>query len=190
MLHQIRKAMKKEKYRETFEAIVEIDKTYIGGKPCKHNNHKDNKPKRGCNTFKTPVVSVKKRNIRKVHMVVANYNNERKLLSGKQFFNVLKGGSKSDDVVMTDLFSSYNILYGNECNFVRFQINHIVAFLFGIGIHANDIECFWAVLKHGVYGAFHNVSVRHIQKYANEFCYRLNHKDNNEAFASLVKLSM
>lgn len=76
--------MKKEKYRETFEAIVEIDKTYIGGKPCKHNNHKDNKPKRGCNTFKTPVVSVKKRNIRKVHMVVANYNDERKLLSGKQ----------------------------------------------------------------------------------------------------------
>ena len=32
MLHQIRKAMEKEEYKETFEAIVEIDETYVGGK--------------------------------------------------------------------------------------------------------------------------------------------------------------
>ena len=53
MLHQIRKAMEKEEYKETFEAIVEIDETYVGGKPRKDNNHSDdnkdnsneNKPK-------------------------------------------------------------------------------------------------------------------------------------------------
>ena len=39
MLHQIRKAMEKEEYKETFEAIVEIDETYVGGKPRKNNDH-------------------------------------------------------------------------------------------------------------------------------------------------------
>lgn len=62
MLHQIRKAMEKEEYKETFEAIVEIDETYVGGKPRKDNNHSDdnkdnsneNKTKRGRGTSKTP----------------------------------------------------------------------------------------------------------------------------------------
>ena len=39
MLHQIRKAMEKEEYKETFEAVVEINETYVGGKPRKDNNH-------------------------------------------------------------------------------------------------------------------------------------------------------
>ncbi|WP_369974953.1 MULTISPECIES: hypothetical protein [Parabacteroides] len=41
-----------------------------------------------------------------------------------------------------------------------------------------------------MYGVFHNVSVKYMQKYVNEFCYRLNHRDSNEAFASLVKLAV
>lgn len=98
MLHQIRKAMEKEEYKETFEAIVEIDETYVGGKPRKDNNHSDdnkdnsneNKTKRGRGTSKTPVIGVKERNTGKVHAVVANYNEEGKQLSGKQLFNVLK----------------------------------------------------------------------------------------------------
>ena len=98
MLHQICKAMEKEEYKETFEAIVEIDETYVGGKPRKDNNHSDdnkdnsneNKPKRGRGTSKTPVIGVKERNTGKVHAVVANYNEEGKQLSGKQLFNVLK----------------------------------------------------------------------------------------------------
>lgn len=199
MLHQIRKAMEKEEYKETFEAIVEIDETYVGGKPRKDNNHSDdnkdnnneNKPKRGRGTSKTPVIGVKERNTGKVHAVVANYNEEGKQLSGKQLFNVLKKVCKTNTTVMTDQFSGYNILdKENDCNFVRLKIDHTVAFSLGDGIHTNGIESFWAVLKRGVYGVFHNVSVKYMQKYVNEFCYRLNHRDNNEAFASLVKFAV
>ena len=177
MLHQIRKAMEKEEYKETFEAIVEIDETYVGGKPRKDNNHSDdnkdkdngNKPKRGRGTSKTPVIGVKERSTGKVHAVVANYNEDGKQLSGKQLFSVLKKVCKKNTTVMTDQFAGYNILdKENDCNFVRF----------------------WAVLKRGVYGVFHNVSVKYMQKYVNEFCYRLNHRDNNEAFASLVKFAV
>ena len=194
MLQQIRKAMEKEEYKETFEAVVEIDETYVGGKPRKNNDHsddKDNKPKRGRGTSKTPVIGVKERNTGKVHAVVANYNDEGKQLSGKQLFAVLKKVCKGNNTVMTDQFSGYNILdKENECNFVRLKIDHTVTYSLGDGIHTNGIESFWAILKRGVYGVFHNVSVKYMQKYVTEFCYRLNHRDNNEAFASLVKLAV
>ena len=199
MLHQIRKAMEKEEYKETFEAIVEIDETYVGGKPRKDNNHSDdnkdnsneNKPKRGRGTSKTPVIGVKERNTGKVHAVVANYNEEGKQLSGKQLFNVLKKVCKKNTTVMTDQFSGYNILdKENDCNFVRLKIDHTVAYSLGDGIHTNGIESFWAVLKRGVYGVFHNLSVKYMQKYVNEFFYRLNHIENNEAVALLVKFAV
>lgn len=191
--------MEKEEYKETFEAVVEIDETYVGGKPRKKNNHKDNeeddngdnKPKRGCGTSKTPVIGVKERNIGKVHAVVANYNEDGKQLSGKHLFNVLKKVCKDYTVVMTDQFSGYNILdKENDCNFVRLKIDHSVTYSLGNGIHTNGIESFWAVLKRGVYGVFHTVSVKYMQKYVNEFCYRLNHRDNNEAFNALVNLAI
>lgn len=194
MLQQIRKAMEKEEYKETFEAVVEIDETYVGGKPRKNNDHsddEDNKPKRGRGTSKTPVIGVKECNTGKVHAVVANYNEDGKQLSGKQLFAVLKKVCKGNNTVMTDQFSGYNILdKENECNFVRLKIDHTVTYSLGDGIHTNGIESFWAILKRGVYGVFRNVSVKYMQKYVTEFCYRLNHRDNNEAFTSLVELAM
>ena len=41
MMHKIRSAMAKREVGETFEAIVEIDETYVGGKPRKKNEHGD-----------------------------------------------------------------------------------------------------------------------------------------------------
>ncbi len=201
MLQQIRKAMENEDYRQTFEAIVEIDETYVGGKPRKKNKHKDDEDnnnsedeatnKRGRGTSKTPVIGVKERSTGKVHAVVANYNEEGKQLSGKQLFNVLKKVCKGGNTVMTDQFSGYNILdKENSGNFVRLKVDHSVAYSLGDGIHTNGIESFWAILKRGIYGVFHSVSVKYMQKYVNEFCFRLNHRDNDEAFAALVKLSV
>ncbi len=44
-------------------------------------------------------------------------------------------------------------------------------------IHTNTIEGFWALLKRGMFGQFHSVSRRHLQKYVDEFCYRYNLRD-------------
>lgn len=78
--------MEKEEYKGTFEAVVEIDETYVGGKPRKNNNcsnDKDNKPKRGRGTPKTPVIGVRERNTGKVHVIIANHNDKGKQPSGK-----------------------------------------------------------------------------------------------------------
>ena len=51
-------------------------------------------------------------------------------------------------------------------------------------IHTNSIEGFWALLKRGVFGQFHSVSRKHLQRYVDEFCFRYNLRqhDREDAF--------
>jgi len=63
MLQQIRIAMGNAEHKEFFDTIVEIDETYVGGKPRKKNRKDDDDDltppnKRGRGTKKTPVVGV------------------------------------------------------------------------------------------------------------------------------------
>lgn len=196
MMSMIRKAMQKEEMKEVFEAIVEIDETYLGGKPRKKNKHDNdedtkNNNKRGRGTNKTAIIGVKERGTGKVHAVVANKNTEGKKLTGKQLFKVLDKVCKPNTKVMTDQFSGYNILdKENVKNFIRLQVDHNVIFSMGNGIHTNGIESFWALLKRGIHGIFHHVSIKYLQSYINEFCFRLNYRDNKEAFDKLVYLAV
>ena len=196
MLHLIRQAMAKEEYNNVFEAVVEIDETYVGGKPRKRNKHNEretdeNFNKRGRGTSKTPIIGVKERSSGKVHAVVANFNAEGKQLSGKQLFSVLKKVCKDGTTIMTDQYSGYNILDNeNEKNFIRVKVDHSVTFSLGNGIHTNGIESFWAIVKRGIYGIYHHVSVNYMQRYMDEFCFRLNHRKCDDAFDSLVGLAL
>ena len=40
--------------------------------------------------------------------------------------------------------------------------------------HTNGIESVWAVLKRGFYGVYHSFSEKHLQRYVDEFAFRLN----------------
>lgn len=196
MMHKIREAMSKEDMNEVFEAVVEIDETYIGGKPRKQNKHENGEDnehfnKRGRGTSKTPVIGVKERNTGKIHAVVANKNKDGKQLTGKQLFSVLKKVCKDNTTVMTDQFRGYNILdHKNEKNFVRIKIDHTILYSLGDGIHTNGIESFWALLKRGIHGIFHHISVDYLQRYINEFCFRLNYREEKQAFDRLMTLAV
>ena len=192
MLKLIRAAMGTETHKDAFEAIVEIDETYVGGKPRKENTHKDKKTKkskRGRGTSKTPVVGVLERNSGRIHAVIAMPNKEGKKLSGKQLLSILDEVCKRNTTVMTDQLASYGILDGKtEKKYIHVKVDHSMTYSLGDGKHTNGIESCWAILKRGVYGIYHHVSVKHLQEYVEEFCYRLNHRDVESAWTHLVEL--
>lgn len=195
MLHLIRKAMGSEDYKDTFEAIVEIDETYVGGKPRKENKHSDNdeykRNKRGRGTNKTPVVGVTERSSGRIHAKVALPNKEGKKLTGKQLLSVLNDVCKKGTTVMTDQLNGYGILDGRTDNeYVHIKIDHGVTYSLGDGKNTNSIESCWAVLKRSVYGIFHHVSVKYLQNYVDEFCFRLNNRDCNDAFLKCLRLAV
>lgn len=47
-------------------------------------------------------------------------------------------------------------------------------------VHTNTIEGFWSILKRGIIGIYHFTSVKHLQKYVDEFVFRYNTRHGNE----------
>ena len=186
MLQQIRLAMGNGEHREFYNTIVEMDETYVGGKPRKKNSkdddNNDSPPappnKKGRGTNKTPVVGVVDRNNKQVFARVAIPNAKGQKLTAKQLIEILKTVSKQENgnIVITDEFKSYNPLSRNK--FVHLRIDHSKAFSDG-DIHTNSAESFWAILKRAVYGIYHHVSIEYLQRYVDEFCFRWNNRDKD-----------
>jgi transposase-like protein len=175
MLKQIRLAMGNQK-TPLFEAIVEIDETYVGGKPRK-TSKKDNDKKnpRGRGTKKTPVVGIVSRDTKQVYARVALPNREGKKLTGKQLLSIIDEACATNATVISDEFKSYRILESARSNRFHVSVNHSVTY--GTkDIHTNNIESFWATLKRGVFGIYHHVSVKYLQNYVNEFSFRYNNR--------------
>jgi transposase-like protein len=173
MLHLIRLAMGNADNQKFIDAVIEIDETYVGGKPRKGKDDDDDKPKRGRGTKKTPVVGVIDRENKKIHAKVAKPNKEGKKLTGKQLLEIIGEVVKNPCLLITDEFSGYNCL--NRTQHIHLKINHQQAFAQGIA-HTNNIESFWATLKRGIIGIYHHVSVEYLQEYVNEFCFRYNYR--------------
>jgi len=179
MLKQIRIAMGNTANPEFSQTILEMDETYIGGKPRKNNN--DDKPnKRGRGTSKHPVIGISDRINKKVHAKIAKLNKKGKKLSGIQLLKILDEVNKENDsVIITDEFKGYNIL--SNINKFHLRVDHTKEYSNG-PIHTNNIESFWATLKRGIYGIYHHVGVDYLQYYVNEFCFRWNNRKHPNMF--------
>ncbi len=159
MAMRIREAMLQD--RELLNGIVEVDETYVGGKSRPDS-------KRGRGTSKSPVVGIAQRGGRVTASKV-------KKVGAKSLSRVVRENVYvRSATVITDQFRGYVKLK----NFVDHKsINHSANWAAG-NIHTNTIEGFWSLLKRGIVGQYHQVSVRHLQQYVNEFCYRYNHRKN------------
>jgi transposase-like protein len=52
--------------------------------------------------------------------------------------------------------------------------------------HTNSVENFWSLFKRGVIGSFHFVSVKHLQRYLNEFQFRFNNRATEDLFGLII----
>ena len=168
---QIRKAMSQAGNRELLTGIVEADETYVGGKPRKGSGEKN---QRGRGTKKIPVVGMVERGGRVKADVVKKGKLNSKTLSSL----VRKNVDTSSTTLITDEFRGY---FGIKKFMDHKTINHQIWYVDG-DTHTNTIESFWAILKRGMVGQFHKVSLRYLPRYIDEFTYRYNHRKNENVF--------
>jgi transposase-like protein len=169
---RIRRAMAEGAERELLTGIVEMDETYIGGKPRPGGPAR----KRGRGSeAKIPVVGMIERG-GKVRAQVAKRN---KGLTAKRMSTMVRQNiCVADATVYTDEFSGYIRLK----TFIRHEtVDHKAWYVDG-QCHTNGIESFWALIKRGIVGQFHRVTLRHLPQYVNEFTYRFNNRKKADVF--------
>ena len=54
-------------------------------------------------------------------------------------------------------------------------------------VYTNTVESAFSLFKRGVMGAFHKVSLKHLQRYLNEFSWRFNNRKNPDLFGVAVR---
>ena len=180
MLQQIREAMGNADQKEFFDTIIEMDEAYVGGKPRKENNHDDDHKSngtRGRGSSKTAVIGAIDRKNKVVYAKVSLPSKAGHTVSFNQLLDVLNQVSnpKNHNTIITDQFKAYSPL-GKK--YVHLKIDHSHLYADG-DVHTNNIESFWATLKRGVYGIYHHVSVKYMQRYVDEFCFRYNNRHHH-----------
>ena len=54
-------------------------------------------------------------------------------------------------------------------------------------IYTQSVESAFSLLKRGIIGSFHRISIKHLQKYLNEFSYRFNRRNDPDMFIETVR---
>ncbi|MBU4276169.1 MAG: IS1595 family transposase [Proteobacteria bacterium] len=173
---KIREAMSQAHQRELLTGLVEMDETYIGGKPRKGGP--GGPAKRGRGTDKTPVVGIVERGGK----IKAKASKKGDLNAKKLSALVRRHVDIENAVLMTDEYGGYMRIKTFMAHEV---INHKVWYVDG-NIHTNTIESFWALLKRGIVGQYHKVSVKHLPMYLDEFCYRYNYRKHPDLFGMTI----
>jgi transposase-like protein len=168
LCHRIRFAMKQEPLAGMLTGIVEVDETYVGGKPRRKAGLWGEPNKAGRGTKKTPVMVLVQRDGSARCRPLANVN-------GKTLKNEIAVNVAKETIIMTDQLADYRKAaagYGGH-----HTVNHTFREYSrkepdGLKVHTNTAESFFSLLKRGHYGTFHKLSKHHLHRYCDEFAFR------------------
>jgi len=162
---------------EPLTGDVEMDETYVGGKPRKREiateRRKGLGPKQAgqaaARRKKTTVYGAVERGGRIRAEVVPDNTGG---IAPRVHRFVLPAAS-----IFTDEWVGYN-KPGQAFN-SHHRVNHAQAVYVDGDVHTNTIEGFWSLLKRGIGGTYHAVSAKYLQTYLNEYAWRYNHRDDD-----------
>jgi transposase-like protein len=171
--HRIREAMQ-DGTLGMFSGTVEVDATFVGGKYDKR--------RKKAKFDKQAVAGVIQRKTEDEPSKVKTFvvpSEIKPVMMG-----VIHDNIAIDAEIMTDEHRSYVHLteIGRKHQAVRHSTKEYVRG----NVHTNGIENFWSLFKRGVIGSFHQVSVKHLHRYLNEFSFRFNAREAEDLFGMII----
>lgn len=174
MLHRIRRTMHDDETDRLGggpDNPVEVDETYIGGKPKNMHASRRLKLKLGMNGYaeKATVMGMLARGTREIRAKVVP-NAKRETLQAEILNHVGTGST-----VYTDGWAGYDNLAAKE--FIHDTVNHMEEYVRG-QVHTQGIENFWSLLKRTLTGTYVAVEPCHLGRYVDEQVFRYNNRRN------------
>jgi len=175
--HRIRKAMA-EGIIPKLGGIVEIDETYVGGKTIRRKDRGNRKWEE-----KDAVVGI----IQRGGELRLRHIGKGSATSSKVAPLVRELVSRDVERVITDESVIYPVALDGYCASKHETIRHKDKVYVRGDVHTNTIESAFSLFKRGITGSFHAVSIKHLQRYLDEFSYRFNRRKDDGAFMETVR---
>jgi len=175
--HRIREAMRVDA-SEPLKGTIEVDETYIGGKPRYRVGQGSH------HTRKQMVLAAIQRggDIRLQH-VKKNFDAGKKVRgfgNRKALHGFIKDVAPNPERIITDDHPAY--LGIADENTTHETVNHSAKEYVRGDIHTNTIEGAFGLFKRSIVGSFHQISVKHLDRYLDEFEFRFNNRKNAYLF--------
>jgi len=170
LCHRIRKAMQDGGLLTgevtLLTGVVETDETYVGGKVKRKGRPFVKKEK------KDVVLGMIERG-GKLRLIPVK-DNKMEIIEP-----VIRKHISPDAMLQTDESAIYTIIGKRHFDGRHRMINYSRSY--GIGDnHTNTVENAFSLLKRGIYGSFHKVSIKHLSRYCEEFSFRFNRRDSQK----------
>jgi transposase-like protein len=172
LCHRIRGAMR-DINCELLRGIVEVDETYVGGK-VRGMGH-------GYKGNKAIAIGAVQRKGKIRLQVIRN--------ASKEVLHRFIAENTAPDVeaIYTDELPAYNGIADADTR--HESVCHSKEEWVRGDVHTNGIESVWSLLKRSIIGAYHQVSMKHLDAYLDELEFRFNNRSNNCIFRdTLTKL--
>jgi transposase-like protein len=171
--HRIRKAMGLCELadEEPLTGTVELDETYMGSK-------KYDKRRKRAKYEKEPVFGMVEREGRVKTYHVPKVNRHHVIEKIQDNISIDASAVYTDDSRLYDRMPS---------NVKKHEIvNHSAKEWVRGDVHTGTIDGYWGLLKRGVIGSFHQISIKHLHRYLSEFQFRWNNRKNEEIFMLVI----
>jgi transposase-like protein len=173
LCHRIRAAML-ETNKGKMDGIVEMDETYVGGHQRMVGKHKGMENKQ-------VVLGIRKR------------NGELRFFKAKDaksatLANFIRDNVSEDvDVIITDEWPGYPDAMRRTGLIGKHKTIQHRSHVYVMGdIHTNTVESAFSLLKRGIMGTWHKMSVKHLPAYLDEMCFRFNNRKNPYLFRDTI----